>query len=321
MASKLAFHSLTYTFLTMIMILNMNIISSTSSSPFDFLKHLQGCKKGDNVQGIRDLKNYLQHFGYLTRIQTQKHSTTLDDEDNHVGGDDDFDDGLESAIKTYQINYNLKPTGVLDPKTLFKMMKPRCGVPDIMDKNTTRMRSGKKRADQPHHHHHHTVSHYSFFEGEPKWPASKFNLTYGFHAGTPSEAVAAVGRAFNTWASNTQFRFSMAQENENPDITVSFERGNHGDGDPFDGAGGTLAHAFSPPDGRLHFDAEESWAVGAVADSFDVETVALHEIGHILGLQHSSVEGAIMYPEIGAGATKGLHGDDIQGINALYNVV
>ncbi|XP_060959013.1 metalloendoproteinase 3-MMP-like [Cannabis sativa] len=280
--------------------------SSSSSSPFDFLKNLQGCKKGDNVQGIRDLKNYLKHFGYFT-----KHST------NHIDDEDDFDYALEKAIKTYQINYNLKPTGILDPKTLFKMMKPRCGVPDIFAKNKTRMRSANKSTPR----HHHIVSHYSFFQGEPKWPATKFNLTYTFLNGTPTEAVSAVGRAFNTWASNTQFTFFEAQNNEKADITVSFERRNHGDGDPFDGAGGTLAHAFSPPDGRVHFDAEESWAIGPVAEAYDVETVALHEIGHILGLQHSSVEGAIMYPEIGAGITKGLHGDDIQGINALYNLV
>ena len=57
-----------------------------------------------------------------------------------------------------------------------------------------------------------------------------------------------------------------------------------------------------------------------VPGAFDVETVALHEIGHLLGLGHSSVQNAIMYPTINPGMTKGLHGDDIQGIRALYNV-
>ena len=331
MASKsLAFHSLfiTYTFL-MVIIMIINIKPSTSSPPFEFLKHLQGGKKGDNIQGIRDLKNYLQHFGYLpskhTKTQTQTHS--LVDHDHHHDDrddqNDDFDDVLESAIKTYQINYNLKPTGTLDTKTLFNMMKPRCGVADIVNNNITRMRSGKKRVQaQPHHkHHYHTVSHYSFFPGKPKWPAAKSTLTYGFLPGTPQDASAAVGRAFNTWASNTSFSFVKAQDYAKADIRVSFERGNHGDGDSFDGSGGVLAHAFSPTDGRLHFDADETWAIGEVPGAYDVETVALHEIGHLLGLLHSSVEGAIMFPQIGAGSTKGLNGDDIQGINALYNVV
>ncbi|GMN42431.1 hypothetical protein TIFTF001_011640 [Ficus carica] len=302
--------------------------SSSSSLPFGFLKHLEGSKKGDKVQGIDDLKKYLQHFGYLnsnpTQTQQVTHSPTDDDNKNN------FDDPLETAIKTYQANYNLEPTGTLNSQTLSKMMMPRCAVADIIN-NETRMRSGKKTSTataSPKHHGHRKllgrefnhVSHYSFFSGEPRWPSSKYSLTYSFAAGTPSEAMDAVARAFQTWASNTQFRFSRAQGNTKADIRVSFERRDHGDGDPFDGAGGVLAHAFSPTDGRLHLDADESWAIGEVTDAFDVETVALHEIGHLLGLLHSSVEGAIMYPSIGAGLTKGLNGDDIQGIRDLYNV-
>ncbi|KAB1209092.1 Metalloendoproteinase 1 [Morella rubra] len=94
---------------------------------------------------------------------------------------------------------------------------------------------------------------------------------------------------------------------------------NHGDGSLFDGTGGILAHDFVPTDGRFHYDANEQWSVGERPRAFDLETVALHEIGHLLGLRHSSVEGAIMFSSISSGMKKGLHGDDIQGIKALYN--
>ncbi|KAB1219286.1 Metalloendoproteinase 1 [Morella rubra] len=93
----------------------------------------------------------------------------------------------------------------------------------------------------------------------------------------------------------------------------------HGYVNPFVEAGGTLAHAFSPTDGRFHYDADEQWSVGAQLGAINSETVALYEIGHLLGLWHSSVGGAIMFPNIPSGVTKGLHPDDIQEIKALYN--
>ena len=38
------------------------------------------------------------------------------------------------------------------------------------------------------------------------------------------------------------------------DIPISFVTYSHGDGDPFDGLGGTLAHAYYPENGDIHMD-------------------------------------------------------------------
>ena len=46
-------------------------------------------------------------------------------------------------------------------------------------------------------------------------------------------------------------------------------------------------------------------------------SVAIHEIGHNLGLDHSNVGGSIMYPFITEGVT-GLHEDDVNGVQRLY---
>ncbi|KAL6227612.1 PREDICTED: metalloendoproteinase 1-like [Fragaria vesca subsp. vesca] len=274
-----------------------------TSSPFKFLEHLKGRQKGDKFKGLNDLKNYLEKFGYLNYK-------------NRSLFNDDFDDLLEEAIKTYQINYRLEVTGKLDNKTVSKMMMPRCGVPDIIN-GTSFMRS----ANKGHHHGSiHTTALYSFFPGSPKWPSSKYHLTYGFLPGTRSEATAAVARAFATWAKSSRFTFSPAQSYYNADLKISFQRGDHGDGVPFDGPGGILAHSFCPSDGRFHYDADDTWTVGAKPGAFDLESVALHEIGHLLGLQHSSLPGAVMAPGIPPGVTKtSLTEDDVQGIKALYN--
>ncbi|XP_024179294.1 metalloendoproteinase 2-MMP-like, partial [Rosa chinensis] len=165
-----------------------------------------------------------------------------------------------------------------------------------------------------------TTAHYSFFSGNPKWPSSKYHLAYGFLPKTLDQAKGPVPRDFETWAANTHFNFSQAQSAENADLKVSFHSGDHGDGYPFDGHQGILAQAFAPSDRRFHYDANELWSVGAEQGSYDLETVALHEIGHLPELDHSSVDGAIMYPTICPGVTQGLHGDDVQGIKPLYNV-
>ncbi|KAL3716819.1 hypothetical protein ACJRO7_008403 [Eucalyptus globulus] len=283
-------------------------------SPFEFLQHLQGCHKGNHTGGIRELKRYLEKFGYLNYNQSGHPTIHADD--------DDFDDLLEFAVKTYQLNYHLNVTGTLDPQTTSKMMRPRCGVADIIN-GTTRMGFGKKGRNLRGIGSFHTVSHYAFLEGSPRWPASNYHLTYGFLPGTPEAATAPVARAFATWTSVTLFTFSYVEDHEIANIQIGFARGDHGDGahNSFDGPGGTLAHAFPPTSGLFHYDADEKWAVDPPSGSaaFNVETVALHEIGHLLGLGHSDVEGAIMYSSIAPGTTKGLHADDIQGIKALYN--
>jgi hypothetical protein len=60
---------------------------------------------------------------------------------------------------------------------------------------------------------------------------------------------------------------------------------------------------------------------GAGSSEYDLERVAIHELGHCLGLDHSASSSAIMYYATGPGTgTSGrvLHSDDEDGILAIY---
>ena len=93
----------------------------------------------------------------------------------------------------------------------------------------------------------------------------------------------------------------------------------------FDGEGGTLAHAYYPQDGRVHFDNDERYSENGGTTGWwwsekeyqSLNYVALHEFGHTLGLGHSDNDDAVMWPYARTG-NPSLHSDDISGIQSLY---
>lgn len=280
--------------------LGTQAITSNAHPPFDYIKTLKGCHKGDkNITHLHSLKSYLTKFGY-TCSKTHLH-------------DDYFDGSLEAAIKAYQINYHLKPTGFLNEETVSEMVKPRCGCPDIINR-TLQQESGMYKYTKKLH----TVSHYSFFNGRPRWPLSRTNLRFAFLSNLPNYARQPIFNAFGQWDAGSRFTFQFVTNVNQADITVGFYHGDHGDGSAFDGPGGVLAHAFAPTNGRMHFDATENWTIHPLQNAMHIETVAVHEIGHLLGLGHSTVRDAIMYPSIPYGVNKLLHADDREGVRVLY---
>lgn len=260
--------------------------AAEQNNAFHFIEHLAGSRKGRYVRGITKLKKYMKEFGYLSHKQQEN---------------DLFDDALESAIKGYQLNFHMKATGKMDSDTVKQMMIPRCGIAD-------RALSDQKSRQRPF---------------------SKTDLTYKFN----SHALISIGeinirsifeQAFQIWADVTDFTFEEVPENSPADIEIKFGSGRHGDNSPFDGAGGVFGHVWRPETGRkpleIHLDADEKWSTNLGMDS---ESVAIHEIGHLLGLDHNTENpDAIMYPSIDSGMVKRhLHQDDISAVHAaLYGL-
>ncbi|KAL6093239.1 hypothetical protein STEG23_006769 [Scotinomys teguina] len=200
-------------------------------------------------------------------------------------------------IQEMQKFLGLEMTGKLDSNTMDVMLKPRCGVPD--------------------------VGGFTTFPGSPKW--RKNHLTYrivNYTPDLPRESVdSAIEKALKVWEAVTSLTFSRISEGE-ADIMISFAVGEHGDFVPFDGPGTVLAHAYAPGlgiNGDAHFDDDEQWTEDTTGTNLFL--VAAHELGHSLGLFHSTKTEALMYPVYKSStdlARFRLSQDDVEGIQSLY---
>ena len=248
---------------------------------------------GESLEGFETVKGFLERFGYLGAVVQRSEPTLLDD-------------ATSTALASYQTMHGLPPSGLYDEATRDMMSRARCGFPDIDPASGVA------------------------FSTTCEW--NRDTLTYAFNAGTNDVAGdderQAVRRAFATWSAAVQISFREVGTGDSPDILIAWTQANCGDTNM---VGGTLAHADYPPGcgyygnaipRPLHFDDQEhAWCIGTVANQYDVETIALHEIGHLLGLSHSSVAGAVMFPTVSANSTnRVLAADDLEGIRQLYPI-
>lgn len=242
-------------------------------------------------------REYLVKFGYFK----------VDSRHGSLGG-------AAGAIRKFQRFANIVETGVIDAATKKVMEEPRCGMPESgIYENTKRKRRYTAQGSS--------------------W-TTKSNLSWYLendnNDGLSRATVESVMKeAFNKWKAVTNLDFYKIEypnsKRIEADIKVEFRSQYHGDHYPFDGPGGTLAHAFYPFNnyglaGDVHFDDDETFSLNSKSGK-NLLWIATHELGHSLGLEHSDVEEALMYPWY-RGSSVGnniqLHPDDVQGIRSIY---
>ncbi|XP_038106365.1 matrix metalloproteinase-19 [Culex quinquefasciatus] len=155
-----------------------------------------------------------------------------------------------------------------------------------------------------------------------KW--SKNFLTYkimNFPTGQPQSVIRyLLDKAFSAWSNVTNLDFAEVTFVDRADIEVVFGGQVHwsrGERCSFPMDTDVFAHAFYPEEGNVHFNTKYYFDGGESLGQF--LEVAMHEIGHVLGLDHSKSKASLMHlTEIGRFTEP--QPIDVKNIQRLYGV-
>ncbi|MDF1665235.1 MAG: matrixin family metalloprotease [Planctomycetota bacterium] len=162
-----------------------------------------------------------------------------------------------------------------------------------------------------------------------KWSAANRSQSFAVNPNdAPAGFESSIRAAAQTWNAQSQVDFQFQfQGQTNVADTVYTDQVQSV---YYDASGGgqdatTLATTlhWSTGSEMVHFDivfnGKQNWSSNPGNWQFDLESVALHEFGHALGLDHSAQWSAVMYPSTPNGTRRrALTGDDVAGAAALY---
>ncbi|MBI4867946.1 MAG: matrixin family metalloprotease [Candidatus Wallbacteria bacterium] len=145
-----------------------------------------------------------------------------------------------------------------------------------------------------------------------------------------TSAADAVRAAFRTWDDAASANVSFRDEGDTLQETASTQEGVNlvsfvDVAFPYGGALAVTPYSYSTQNGALRyasvlFNPQVRFSTASEPGTFDVQAVATHEIGHLLGLDHSAILASTMLPFGCKDSTRGRHlsPDDLAGISSIY---
>lgn len=177
------------------------------------------------------------------------------------------------ALEIFQRAHGLEVTGIADAPTREMMEAPQCGMPFHLH----------PAYDDKWHH-------------DAQWSAPyPLGGTYTYRVVgaatglTPTQTVEAIEDAFDVWHRDIGVRFERTTSGT-PHAWIRFV--------PIDGPGNIGARVFNNYWGgqrhSMEVDTQDTWAPGSLM----FKNMIIHEIGHMLGFNHSGFNTSVMWPLI-----------------------
>jgi peptidoglycan hydrolase-like protein with peptidoglycan-binding domain len=250
---------------------------------------------GPEVEAVH---HYLTEFGYLPNTALQRsYPQWRSPVSSAPARDDIYDERTVDAVRAFQRAFGLPESGMIDDEARGIMLQARCGVPEMKDPDES------NKWD---------ITSNDWSSTNLTWRLMhtngqcEVNARAGCMTQTQTENV--IAAAFATWQGPSRHTFTKTTGAAVIEIRFKPTRSN---GTAW---GNALGEAALPADGGdMTIDSNQyfSGASPTPPGYYDLQSLVLHELGHSLGIHHSSVTSflggptPVMYPSAPAPGDQG----------------
>lgn len=246
--------------------------------------------RGPDVESIN---TYLSEHGYFPNEDlAARHRGWVPAVAEGPAEPDLFDERTEEALRYFQAQYGLEVSGIADGATIEMMRSPQCGNPIMV------------------HDHEDDKWHHDAQWSSPYALGGTFTYRIIGTAGAnlnQAQTLQAVSAAFNAWEQHIGVDFQEAPGSSSH-IIIRFVSS---------GLGGNLGVTYNNFWGGSRYSIDIDNTQGYFPGSSALNAILMHEIGHLLGFDHSGFITSLMYPFLSS-LNRTIRDDDLGNVISRY---